>query len=336
VSAAAEATHLPGAPADDDNRRTSSTPPGSATTSDTATLRGTQVWRPKPSAGGRLGLALSGAGAAIGLAGLALGVLSTPGLVALLLMAFGLCAVVAAAIIALWTYGYFDLRYILTPAALVIRWLGGDEAVPLADLQGVYSGQRLGKLPRLRGFTWHGYWVGRALHRDVDLACYATSLEPADLTLLVTSRVSYAVSPEDVVGFRQELIRRAEAGLDDPPGARTGRLAGAALALLDPLSLALMAGGLFLALLVLSRYMLGIGGLPEQAALHFAADGSADLVGPRAQLAALPVLAIGGWLVSAVGGLLLAGQERGAARLIWLGNLAAGAILLVAALRLLP
>src|SRR5207248_2458533 len=88
-----------------------------------------------------------------------------------LLMAFGLCAVVAAAIIALWTYGYFGLRYILTPAALLIRWLGEDEAVPLADLQGVYSGQRLGKLPRLRGFTWHGYWVGRALHRDTAGRC---------------------------------------------------------------------------------------------------------------------------------------------------------------------
>ena len=45
-----------------------------------------------------------------------------------------------------------------------------DEAVPLAELQGIYSGQRLGQLPRLRGFTWHGYWVGRALHRDVELA----------------------------------------------------------------------------------------------------------------------------------------------------------------------
>jgi hypothetical protein len=204
------------------------------------------------------------------------------------------------------------------------------------QVEGVYAGQRLGRLPRLRGLGWPGYRVGRASHKGADLVCFATSSARADLTLIVTARGSYALSPEDGVGFRQELIRRAEAEIDEVPPARSSRRARAALGLRDELNLGLLAAGLLVALLVFSRYMLGVATLPEQAALHFSTDGTADAIGPRSELIELPLLALGGWLVSAVAGLLLLGQAAGAARLIWLGNLAAGAITLVAALRLIP
>ena len=42
--------------------------------------------------------------------------------------------------------------------ALVIRWLGDDEVVPLEELDAVYSGQRLGKL----GDLWHDILVHKA------------------------------------------------------------------------------------------------------------------------------------------------------------------------------
>ena len=63
--------------------------------------------------------------------------------------------------------------------ALVVRWLGREDVVPLAQVEGVYSGQRLEALPRLRGLTWRGYWVGRGAHRGADLTCYSTSDIPA-------------------------------------------------------------------------------------------------------------------------------------------------------------
>ena len=48
--------------------------------------------------------------------------------------------------------------------------------------------------------------------------------------------------------------------------------------------------------------MLGIASLPDRTALHFGSDGSPDVVGSRDGLIVLPLLALGGWLVSAITG----------------------------------
>src|SRR5581483_5793745 len=258
------------------------------------------------------------------------------GPLALGLVTGGVLASIAFVVAALWTFGYLSLRYTLTPSALVIRWLDAEQVVPLAQVEGVYSGQRLGRVGRVRGITWPGYVVGSASAEEVDVIFFATSRRADDLSLVVTAGGTYAISPADGAAFRQELIRRIE--LDEqalaPP--RAGPLARAAGALLNPLNALLLAAGLILGLAVLARYMLGFAAAPAELALRVSADGTPVLSGTRGSLAQLPLIALGGWALAALIGLGLWGWDRGAARLLWIGTATAALVAMVAAVRLMP
>ena len=308
--------------------------PRSTTTIETSTPRRTLVYRPQPSVGGRVGAAIAAAAGGIALVAFGLGLTSEPGPAAFLLLLLSSLSLLVAALVGVWTYGYFGLRYTLTPGALLIRWLGGDEAVPLEELDAVYSGQRLGKLGRLRGIAWPGDRVGWARANDRELRVLATSGDPAELTVLVAGR-TYAISP--TTAWRSAR-RSFAASTRRTVRCRWRAVAAcvlAAEALAEPTPLILLGVGLGIALAVLGRYMLFYAGLPVEVALHFGADGLADLHGPRGALLQLPVLALGGWLVCALAGLSLVGYDRDAARLVWLGCIAAEIVTLVGALRVI-
>ncbi len=293
------------------------------------------VWRPRPSSGGRVGIALASAAAVLACLALALGLTSEPGPFAFVELVVAIVALAAWAIFALWTYGFSTLRYTLTPNALVIRWLGGDDIIPLERVDGIYSGQRIGPVRGVRGLTWPGYVVGFKVQNGMPVSFFATTEDPAALTLIVLDQRIYAISPDDGPAFRQELIRRIEQATSTLPTPRQGMLRRVAATLMDPASLLLLGISLALALAVLGLYMLRIASLPAETALHFAADGTPDVTGPLANLARLPLLGLAGWLGSTLVGLGLARSDRALARLLWFGSAAAELVLVIAALRLL-
>jgi hypothetical protein len=305
-------------------------------TANTVTDRSSMDWKPRPSPGGRLA---GGVAAALGLAalvGFALGLTREPGVVALVLLVAALLATVGAVVVGLGAAAHASLRYSLTPNALIIRWLGSEEVVPLEELDGVYSGQRLGRITPIRGFNWPGSVTGTAQHNGRAVEFYATSADPEHLTLLVTERVGYAVSPVDPPTFRQEVIRRLEQGPGSAPPPRPSIARGLATALHNPVNAILLGVGLVLALVVLAQFMVGFERLSAETVLHFNIDGAPDVVGPRANLAEVPLLAIGGWMISALVGLLVAGRSASAAQLLWLGSVAAELVLIVSIFRLAP
>ncbi len=267
---------------------------------------------------------------------LAVGLTRDPSLIAFVSIACGSIALLAAASLGLWAYGAASLRYSLTPTAVVIHWLGSAEVVPLSDLDGVFSGLRLGSIGKIRGIRRPGYVVGAGRHDNREVLFRTTSLDPQDLTLLVTEHREYAISPQEPAVFRQEVIQRVEQGGGVLPVARSSPLRAAAVAMSDPVSVALLVVGLVLALAVLGQYMVGFERLPLETALHFGSDGAPDVTGPRNALVQIPLLALGGWLVGAVLGLAVSQRSGGAAHLLWLGTAAAQIVLLVAVLRLVP
>ncbi len=46
-------------------------------------------------------------------------------------------------LLAVWTYGYYTLRYVLDDEALTIDWLFRQERLPYRTIDAVYGGQRL-------------------------------------------------------------------------------------------------------------------------------------------------------------------------------------------------
>jgi hypothetical protein len=148
--------------------------------------------------------------------------------------------------------------------------------------------------------------------------------------------MGYAVSPVDPAAFRQDVIRRLEQGPGLAPSPRPSLAKGMALALNNPVNVVLLGTGFVLALVVLAQYMTGFERLPAETILHFNADGAPDVLGPRSSLAEVPLLAIGGWLISTVVGLLVAARSSSAAHLLWLGSIAAELVLIVAIFRLVP
>jgi len=274
--------------------------------------------------------------ALLAIVGIALGLTREPGVVALALLVAALLSTLGSAIVGLGAVGRASLRYALTPNALLIRWLGSEEVVPLAELDGVFSGQRLGRIGPIRGQTWPGSVFGTAQHNGRAVEFYATSVAPEDLTLLVTERMGYAVSPVDPATFRQEIIRRLQQGPGSAPSPRPSLARGMATALNNPANALLLGTSFVVALVVLAQYMIGFERLPAETVLHFNAEGTPDVLGPRSSLAEVPLLAIGGWLISTVVGLLVAGRSANAAQLIWLGSIAAELVLIVTILRLVP
>ena len=280
-------------------------------------------------------MATSAGLAVLGLLALALGATFQPGVAPLALLILGMLSLAAALVGGLWTYGYFTLRYRMTPEALALRWLDGDEVVPMSAVAGIYAGQRLERVRGVRGLTWPGYVVGVAREDGVAVRYYSSSRRPEDLLLLLTDAAVYVISPQDVPAFRRELIRRIELDERATASSPSGPLRRAAEALLDPTNVGLLAAGLVLALAVAARYMLGFGAAPAEVPLRTAADGASSLA-PRRRLAQLPILALACWSVSALTGLALFGWSPSAGRLLWLGAAGAIFVILVAAIRLIP
>lgn len=233
------------------------------------------------------------------------------------------------------TSGYFVLRYRFDRDALVIRWLGREEIVPFANVEGIFAGPRLGQPMRARGWNWPGYHVGVGRTRSMGLVrYYTTTSAPDDIALIVTRGVTYAVSPADPSAFRRQLIRRVEDSDPVAPGVEPRGQAWAPALRDASLPLLLVA---VLALLAVSVGYIGLrwDGLPETIPLHFAADGTADQTGPREQVFRVPAIGAAIATLNLGLGMAVYARERAAARMLWTASVVVQVLVVVATARIL-
>jgi hypothetical protein len=239
-------------------------------------------------------------------------------------------------LLAVWTYGYYTLRYVLDDEALTIDWLFRQERLPYRAIDAVYGGQRLTEALRVRGITWPGYYVGRGRARNLGmLRVFASATHNPDLTIVLTELGGYAVSPDDA--FRAALIERLQAARLAGPAAAPARVAarprhlGRALADAWLLPCALVSLGAILAMLgyIMDRYE----SLPELLALRLDPLGEPERIRPRFELFHLPALGAGVLLVDLLLGIWLHEHELLAARLLWTAPLLVQLVLAVAVVR---
>jgi hypothetical protein len=252
-----------------------------------------------------------------------------------LLVAF-ICGLLGLVLLVL-TFGYFALRYRLEPHALVIRWLGHEEVVPFGKVDGIFAGPRLGQAMRVRGLNWPGYHVGRGRSRAMGLVrYYTTTSDLAEIALIVTPSATYALSPADASGFRRELIRRVEESDTESDAIVVEPVSSPVPSALRDLTLpALLVASLALLAVSLGYIWVKWDALPEVIPLHFAADGTPNVVGPREDVFKIPGIGAA-ILVANLGlGLALYARERAAARMLWATSVVVQLLALVATVRVL-
>jgi hypothetical protein len=230
---------------------------------------------------------------------------------------------------ALFSHGCYSARYRLEPDLLAIEWLWMTEVVPLAAIDGLYSGRQLDKRVRVDGLVWPGHYLGTAAVAGLGpVKLLGTSAEPDDLLMITTPAASYALTPDDLEGFRRALIERLEAldvgKIEHPPEATTQLPRLLRLSVLrDRLALVLLASAALVLMLSYGYISARFPGLPELIILKFNQAGAPLVVGPAIDAFRMPMV---GTLVLAANALIVAvlhsRQAEG-------GRLLAGATLFV-------
>jgi hypothetical protein len=256
-----------------------------------------------------------------------------------LAMFAGLVAAVAGLVLtlllAVWTYGYYTLRYELDADGVTITWLFYQERLPYRSIDAVYGGQRLTEMLRVQGITWPGYYVGRGRARNLGvLRVFASTLERPGLTLLLTELGGYALSPDDA--FRGVLVERLQAARAEPARIvprQVARPRYLSRALADPwlLAGALVSLAVLLAMLgyIMDRYE----SLPELLALRLDPLGEPEVVRPRFELFHLPSVGATALLVDVLLGIWIYQWEPLAARLLWTAPVLVQGVLAIAVVR---
>jgi hypothetical protein len=244
-----------------------------------------------------------------------------------------------AAGLLLWALAYRQLTYTLTDRALAIAWFGHVTNVPYGVIDGIYTGQRLVGMATPTVPVWPGIYVGPGRARGIGrLRFYATSPDPAALTLITLEHGGVVVSARNPHDFRTALIERIQQ-LDDGTGSLTvSREPPRTVpwsALFDAWFAASAAAGLVLLLGMLAVLGLGFESLPFEIPMRFDATGDPSQIAPRTDLLRLPLigllLLVADWAL----GIWVHPRDRLLARVLWLGGAVLQAVLLIALVRLL-
>jgi hypothetical protein len=296
-------------------------------------LQAAQVWRPKRTWGGVLGIATSAVLLLTGVAALAWGAEQPLGPGLGLGLVFAVIGSGAAAALAAASMGYFRLRYRLDHDALHVRWAGPPEVIPFEAIDGVYAGQRLGRLGQIRGVNWPGYHVGVVPnHPSGQLRVFCTDASIDALTVIVTGERTLVLSPSDTPGFRRELIRRIES-VDTPESRSNSSAWGDEGSLPHPMLIASISAAVALLAAAMATTVAHYDELPETISMPTAGGGT--VASPRSDIFELPVLASGLLGLNLVLALALRARERGAVVLLCATACIAEGVVLLAVVRLL-
>jgi hypothetical protein len=295
-------------------------------------------WKPYPSRGGWIGLALLGGALLIDI--LIVGAVAGTSIPWLRFVSIFLAmlSLPVLGLVAYWTYGYFTLRYHLDRNGLVIRWGGDRQIVPIERVQTIapVGGEGDRALSGFLGVRWPGYRAGRGQLAGAGPTLFRHTA-PLEASLLVmTPSQAYVISPADPEGFIRAWEVRQTLG---PTQSWTQEARPVSLLALpswsDRLAYGLIAAalvvGVAFAAYVWARYPT----LPENLPFHFDAAGQVDRIGPKGEILRLPTIGLLVLLLNLLLGLALHKRERLAAYLAWGGAIMVQILLWLAAVGLM-
>lgn len=117
---------------------------------------------------------------------------------------------VLAGLFAFWGYACYSLHYTLDSRGLTIVWGTLRHFVPMERIEGLTAGRGEDR-PQVRGLSWPGLHVGHGRVDDREALFYSTHSSPEEIVYVRTAAVTYAVSPQDVPRFIDEVERFKQA-----------------------------------------------------------------------------------------------------------------------------
>ncbi|HIC90192.1 MAG TPA: DUF1648 domain-containing protein [Anaerolineae bacterium] len=221
------------------------------------------------------------------------------------------------------TYGSLRLHYRVERDGVLIVWGTGEELVPMSEIREVVRGA-VAASSSTPWWIWPGRYVGLLMAEQWGTVASFATRPLEEQILLVTSSGVVGISPADTEGFLDALQARYRLGPAQQwePGWHPFHW-WAWPFWYDRVGLALLGGGLVLALSILGYFAWHYPHLPGQVPLHLNAAGEVDRWGPRKALFLLPFMGAAFWTFNAIWGLLIWKRQRPGAYLLWAGALVA-------------
>ncbi len=241
------------------------------------------------------------------------------------------------AVIGYWLYGLARSAYTLDRNALVIHWGPVEHVIPSGKIERVLTGDEVEERIRLRsGGVWPGHYVGSGDGPGEGPTLFYSTAPPQDQVYVVTSGLTYGISPTDREVFLKSFRERWEMGPTqavEQSSRRPGFLDW--IIWQDRLGLGLLATGLLalLALVGLLCYHFPV--LPLLVPLHFDVTGVPDRLGPRGQIFTVPLVGLVVLLFNLLLGGLAYRRGRMVSYLLWGGAILVQALMWVAAIGIL-
>ncbi|MBI2910857.1 MAG: hypothetical protein HYY05_01850 [Chloroflexi bacterium] len=250
-------------------------------------------------------------------------------------------AAAAAAVLALrllvQSFGCWNLSYQLSRNGLRIRWGPETHVIPVHQISDVCEGREVGESLRVRGVLWPGHYVGRARTRLFgEVTCFATRREPEAVLFVVTSAMTYAISPADPLRFLQDYRVRRQLGPTRrwfPEVLRWPLLDHAIYR--DRLALGLGLGAMLCNSFLFGYLSYRYPTLPQLVPLQLTPTGQQAVIGLRSDLFQLPLWGLAVLGLNLVLALALYQRDRVAAILLLSGGTAMQLVLAAAVARLL-
>jgi hypothetical protein len=242
----------------------------------------------------------------------------------------------------------FTISYKLDSSKLTMRCGGVRQVIPLSAIEEVYAP---GALIDSKAITvrWSGlvdimpgYLVGTGTSPQIGRVISVATRPAFGQIFLVTSGVSFGLSPAHPSEFIQQLNRRRELQLEfasshiTAPHTELRGISGLAAPLwADKVVRTLMLAGLFLCALLFGYISLIYNGLPISLPLHWNPQAQVDVIGDPQELLRLPAFALAIWLVNVILAAWALRRERAATLFLLAGAVAAQIVFTAGALSII-
>ncbi|MBU0703203.1 MAG: PH domain-containing protein [Chloroflexi bacterium] len=240
-------------------------------------------------------------------------------------------------LIGYWLYGLTLSEYTLDRNALIIRWGPVEHVIPSEQIKRVLTGDEVeGRIRIYSGGMWPGHCVGYGEVPGEGPALFYATVPPQAQIYIVTSDITYGVSPANREVFLESFRERWEMGPTqavEQSSRRPGFLAWPIWQ--DRLGLGLLVIGFLVLLALVGLLCFQFSALPLLVPLHFDATGAPDRLGPRGQIFTIPLIGFLVLLINLSLGWLAYRRERMLSYLLWGGVILVQALMWVAAVGIL-
>ncbi|MDP2675827.1 MAG: PH domain-containing protein [Dehalococcoidia bacterium] len=226
---------------------------------------------------------------------------------------------VLAIVFAFWAYACYTLHYSVDRNGLTIAWGTIRHYIPMERIEGLSAGRGEDR-PDLRGLSWPGLRVGRALVGGKEVLFYSTHRSPEEIVYVRTPSATYAVSPQDPARFMAEVERFRQSA--KPGGSETVQrdIVGSHPIWADRVA-QLLALAAIVTNLALWGYVFAVyRDLSPQITIEFPPLGEITEVHSRNELLVIPAAALAVLAVNLVAGLAFQWRERAATYLLLSGS----------------